>query len=68
MCSILSVCISIHIHIHFCFSSGHEKVAELLLLNGANVDDSDNDGWSALHQASNDGGTENLKFIVDFFS
>lgn len=37
------------------YNSGHLAVVKSLIENGANVDDKDNFGWTALHRSSYNG-------------
>ena len=47
--------------LHLASSSGHSKCVELLLASGANVEDSTEDGWTALLLAS--GASGNVKVV-----
>eukprot|EP00111_Clytia_hemisphaerica_P009505 TCONS_00027873-protein len=51
--------------LHIAASSGHVKLVQLLLGQGALVDDEDKNNWTPLHHAANAGHLEVTQFLVE---
>ena len=51
--------------IHRAVEEGHTDKVELLLVQGANINEKDNDGHTAIHRAAEKGHTDILKLLLD---